>query len=312
VQPAARVPVGDAHTSMIKSMTGFASLTHEDAQATVGVTVRTVNHRFLDVQLRLPPSLSPLEARVRGLAQKRLARGRVELGITIQLRAPAAPDVEINTPFIEALSAALDQAREAGLVEGRLTPGDLLRFPQALAVRDRPLDADPAADAHLASGVEAAVEQALADLDAMRIREGTHLAEDLDSRREFLADLIERLSTAATLGRRALEERLHDRIREISLDVPVDQAMLAQEVVRMAGRSDISEEVTRFRAHLAHWRVLADSDEPCGRKLDFLLQEMNREVNTIGAKADGLDVAELIIAAKAELEKMREQAQNVE
>jgi uncharacterized protein (TIGR00255 family) len=146
----------------------------------------------------------------------------------------------------------------------------------------------------------------------MRIREGTHLAADLDSRREFLAGLIERLGTAAALGRSALEERLHERLRELSLDIPVDQAMLAQEIVRMAGRSDISEEVTRFRAHLAHWRVLAEGDEPCGRKLDFLLQEMNREVNTIGAKADGLDVAELIIAAKAELEKMREQVQNVE
>jgi uncharacterized protein (TIGR00255 family) len=92
----------------------------------------------------------------------------------------------------------------------------------------------------------------------------------------------------------------------------VDQAMIAQEIVRMAGRSDISEEVTRFRAHVAHWNALSDSDEPCGRKLDFLLQEMNREVNTIGSKADGLGIAELIINAKAELEKMREQVQNVE
>ena len=110
----------------------------------------------------------------------------------------------------------------------------------------------------------------------------------------------------------ALEARLHDRVREISEQLPVDQAMVAQEIVRMAGRSDISEEVTRFRAHVAHWNVLSDADEPCGRKLDFLLQEMNREVNTMGSKADGLGIAELIITAKAELEKMREQVQNVE
>jgi uncharacterized protein (TIGR00255 family) len=160
--------------------------------------------------------------------------------------------------------------------------------------------------------VESAIEQALLDLDAMRVREGAHLRADLDSRKDLLAGLIERLREAAEDGRGALEARLHERIREISAELPVDQAMVAQEIVRMAGRSDISEEVTRFRAHVAHWNALTDSDEPCGRKLDFLLQEMNREVNTIGSKADGLGIAELIITAKAELEKMREQVQNVE
>ena len=101
-------------------------------------------------------------------------------------------------------------------------------------------------------------------------------------------------------------------VREISLELPVDEAMLAQEIVRTVQKSDISEEVTRFRAHLAHWDALTEGPEPCGRKLDFLLQEMNREVNTIGSKADGLRISELVINAKAELEKMREQVQNVE
>jgi uncharacterized protein (TIGR00255 family) len=156
------------------------------------------------------------------------------------------------------------------------------------------------------------VEQALADLDAMRVREGDHLRADLEARRHFLALLIESLRVAADEGRGAVEARLHDRIAEISGELPVDQAMLAQEVVRAAARSDITEEVTRFRAHLAHWEALSDGLEPCGRKLDFLLQEMNREVNTMGSKADGLRVSELIIAVKAELEKMREQVQNVE
>ena len=132
------------------------------------------------------------------------------------------------------------------------------------------------------------------------------------SRRQMLAELIERLRLAADEGRIGLEARLRERIEELRLELPIDQAMIAQEIVRAAARSDISEEVTRFRAHLAHWEALADGDEPCGRKLDFLLQEMNREVNTIGAKADGLRVSELIINAKAELEKMREQVQNVE
>jgi uncharacterized protein (TIGR00255 family) len=293
-------------------MTGFASLTHEDERATIGITIRAVNHRFLDLQLRIPQSLADLEPRVRGLLQKRLARGRVELAIAVQLRQASTPSVELNADFANALVAALAQARERGQVSGTLTPGDQLRLPQAITIRERPIEADPAVEAQLAASVEAAVEQALLDLDAMRTREGAHLRADLDARKALLADLIERLRGAADQGRVALEVRLHDRVREISEQLPVDQAMVAQEIVRMAGRSDISEEVTRFRAHVAHWNALSDSDEPCGRKLDFLLQEMNREVNTIGSKADGLGIAELIITAKAELEKMREQVQNVE
>ena len=297
---------------MIKSMTGFASLTHEDDRATIGVTVRAVNHRFLDVQLRIPQSLADLESRVRGLLQKRLARGRVELAISLQQRIVATPTVELNADFANALAAAIDQARERGLVAGSLTPGDLLRLPQAITVRERASEPDPAVEAQLAASVQAAVEQALADLDAMRVREGDHLRADLDARRQFLSNLIGRLEMAADEGRADVESRLHERVAEISRELPVDQAMIAQEIVRSAARSDITEEVTRFRAHLSHWAAMAESDEPCGRKLDFLLQEMNREINTIGSKADGLRVSELIISAKAELEKMREQVQNVE
>ena len=274
--------------------------------------MRAVNHRFLDVQLSIPQSLGDLEPRVRALLQKRLARGRVELAISVQLRNPTAPTVELNEAFTNALSVALDQARERGLVSGTLTPGDLLRLPQAITVRERAVEVEPAVEAQLASSVESAVEQALADLDAMRIREGGHLDTDLEGRRQGLALIIGELEGAAAQGRAAVEARLHERIREISFELPIDQAMVAQEIVRAAGRSDISEDVTRFRAHLAHWSALAQSDEPCGRKLDFLLQEMNREINTIGSKADGVRISELIINAKAELEKMREQVQNVE
>jgi uncharacterized protein (TIGR00255 family) len=297
---------------VIKSMTGFASLTHEDERATIGVTVRAVNHRFLDLQLRIPPSLAEAEPRVRALLQKRLSRGRVELQISMQLRNPAAPTVELNEDFANALSVALERARDRGLVTGALTPGDLLRLPQAISVRDRAAEPDAEAEAQLTASVEAAVEQALADLDAMRVREGGHLRADLDGRRSLLAVFIARVAEAADEGRVQLEARLQDRVREISRDLPADEAMIAQEIVRAAQRSDISEELTRFRAHLVHWESLTDSPEPCGRKLDFLLQEMNREVNTIGSKADGLRVSEMIINAKAELEKMREQVQNVE
>jgi uncharacterized protein (TIGR00255 family) len=297
---------------MIKSMTGFASLTHEDERATIGITIKTVNHRFLDVQLRIPQTLAEIESRVRALLQKRLARGRVEIAVSLQLRTALSPTVELNEDVVNALAAAIERARERGLVAGALTPGDLLRVPQAVSVRERAPEADPAMQAVVAASVEAALEQALADLDAMRMREGDHLRMDLDARRRLLSALVDRLDGAALEGRAGVEARLRERVREIGADIPVDEMLVAQEIVRTAARSDITEEVTRFRGHLLHWGALADNAEPCGRKLDFLLQEMNREINTIGSKADGLSVSELVITAKAELEKMREQVQNVE
>jgi len=297
---------------MIKSMTGFASLTREDEFATLSVSVKAVNHRFLDTQFRLPPMLPALESRVRTLLQKRVARGRVELVVSCQLRTPSVPTVELNESFARALSSALDLARERGLITGTLAPGDLLRLPQAITVRERAAELTPDLEVLLLNAIETAVDQALAELDTMRTREGGHLRVDLDSRRTLLGEMVERVNVAADEGREALERRLRERVAELSVDLPVDHALVAQEVVRLAARSDISEEVTRFRGHLAHWQMLCDADEPCGRKLDFLLQEMNREVNTIGSKADGLGVSEVVIAAKAELEKMREQVQNVE
>jgi uncharacterized protein (TIGR00255 family) len=205
----------------------------------------------------------------------------------------------------------MDLARTRGLVAGTLTPGDLLRLPQALSIRERLPEAG-GVSALLGSAVDEAVETAITQLDEMRVREGRHLRTDLDTRKSLLLGLIARIATAANSGREDLEARLLERARELAAALPIDQAALSQEVVRVAQRSDISEEVTRFHGHLAHWDALSDSAEPCGRKLDFLLQEMNREVNTIGSKADGLQVSEVVIEAKAELERMREQVQNVE
>ena len=296
---------------MIKSMTGFASLTQEDEVASVGITLRAVNHRFLDLQLRLPSSLADLESRIRTRVQKRLARGRVELAVSLQLRQGPTAQVELQEDFARAVSAAIDIARERGLVKGDLTPGDLLRMPQAFVIRERVGEAEMMGDV-LGPLVEGAVDQAIEQLEAMRTREGEHLAVDLGARRTVLAGLIDLVADAAEAGRVSLESRLGERVKELQGLAPVDPVAIAQEIVRVAQRSDVSEEVTRFKAHLAHWDVLTAGPEPCGRKLDFLLQEMNREVNTIGSKADGVQVTELIIQAKAELERLREQVQNVE
>jgi uncharacterized protein (TIGR00255 family) len=296
---------------VIRSMTGFASLTRDDERGTIGITLRAVNHRFLDMQIRLPPQLADVEPKLRAQIQRRLTRGRIELTLALQLRQPPAPVVELQEEFVRALSAAMDVARERGLVKGDLSPGDLLRIPQAFNIRDRVAEAETLGRVFGAI-VEDGVDAAIDELETMRIREGGHLAADLDARKGVLAALIENLARAAETGRGELEARLGERVKEIMANVPADPAAVAQEIVRVAQRSDISEEVTRFRGHLSHWDALVTGAEPCGRKLDFLLQEMNREINTIGSKADGLQVSELIIQAKAELERMREQVQNVE
>jgi uncharacterized protein (TIGR00255 family) len=297
---------------VIKSMTGFAAVTREDDHATLAVTIRALNHRYLDLQLRVPQSLAAIETEIRALVARHVARGRVELSVAVQLRQVPGLDVEFNESFGRALEAALDQARAKGIVAGALTPGDLLRMPQAMTIRERQTDSDESVMLEVAARATSAVGDALTDLDTMRSREGEHLRADLDRRLELVADLVERIAVAADEGRSAMEQRLAERVAQIRTELQADEVAVAQEIVRTAARSDISEEVARFRGHVRHWLTLADSSEPCGRKLDFLLQEMNREVNTMGSKADGLRVSELIIAAKAELEKMREQVQNVE
>jgi uncharacterized protein (TIGR00255 family) len=297
---------------MIKSMTGFAAVTHEAERATIGVTIRSLNHRHLDLQLRLPSMLAGLENEVRALVSKRIARGRVEVAMSLQLRHTPGIEVELNEQFALALEAALQRARERGLIAGTLTPGDLIRLPQALTIRERPADADDTLVEDVAGQARHALDLALTELDSMRVLEGEHLRANLDERRTAAATLVEQIAVAADEGRAGVEERLAARVHELKADLLAEETTVAQEIIRVAARSDISEETARFRGHVSHWVTLADSPEPCGRKLEFLLQEMNREVNTMGSKADGLRVSELVISAKAELEKMREQVQNVE
>ncbi len=297
---------------MIKSMTGFAAKTREDDRATIGVTVRSVNHRYLDLQLRVPALATSREPRLRALVQQHVARGRVEVAVSVSLRQEPAVSVELNRALAAAVGAAVERARADGFVDGRLTPGDLLRFPQAFSIREAPVDLDGDGQRLVEDAVELAVEAALVDLDGMRTHEGALLRADLDGRLAAVSGMVERIAAAALAGEGALKARLAARLDELTADLAVDRGALSQEIVRFAARSDISEEVVRFRAHAAQWASLSDSAEPCGRKLDFLLQEMNREINTMGSKADGTGVTELIVSAKAELEKMREQVQNVE
>ena len=178
-------------------MTGFSAVSRDDDRATMSVTVRSVNHRYLDLQLRIPQSLATIEGEVRALVGRHVSRGRVELGLSLQLRQGPGIEVEFNDELGLALEAALARARLRGLVAGQLTPGDLLRLPQALVIREKTAEADVVGQQALAARALAAVADAVVDLDSMRATEGLHLAEDPDRRRRLVADLVERIAVAA-------------------------------------------------------------------------------------------------------------------
>ena len=257
---------------MIKSMTGFASVTGEEEQATVAVTIRAQNHRYLDLQMRVPQSLGAIEADVRALVARHVGRGRIELSLSLQLRELPGVDVEFNEQFGRALEAALGRARARGLISGDLTPGDLLRLPQAITIRDRQSSEEPSAQDALVLQARATIDRALIELDAMRVREGEHLRTDLDERRALVADLVERIAAAADEGRAALAERLRERIAELRAELTLDEAVLAQEVVRWAARSDISEEVARFRAPWTS--ITRTTSNPSSRKRSVSLAQV--------------------------------------
>jgi len=283
---------------VIKSMTGFASVTHEDERATMTVTIRALNHRYLDLQL----ADSAVARRHRGrrpvARRKHVARGRVELGLSLQLRQVPGVEIEFNEEFGRALESALAKARERGLVSGTIDAGDLLRLPQAITIRDRQASDDTTLQDALATAGRHAVAMALADLDTMRSREGDHVRADLDRRRTFVAELVEQIAAAADEGRTAMETRIADRVRELRTELSADETAVAQEIVRMAGairHQRRSRPFPRPRVTLAGARrqrravrsqagFSAAGNEPRGQHH--------------GSKADGLRVSELIIAAK--------------
>ena len=295
---------------MIKSMTGFASLTRDAGQASVTITAKSVNHRYLDIQIKAPKVLDEVEQHLRTLVKRQVSRGRVDLSLSIGQQGSGKVVLEINDSLVAALSEAAADARRKEIVKEGLTAGDLFRFPQVVSVKEEPLD--PAAWRELRESVVELTDDTLVQLDTMRQKEGEFLQRDLEERAEALSVLIDGIVNESDAGDEALRERLFARVAEIEERVEVDPILVAQEVVRWAARSDIHEEVSRLRGHLEHMNQLTSEASACGRKLDFLIQEMNREINTIGSKAEGGSMAELVVAAKSEIEKLREQVQNVE
>jgi len=295
---------------VIRSMTGFAAVSREDNGERVNLTVKSVNHRFLDSQIKAPQALASMESRIKGVLQRKLTRGRVELSLGVEQTSLPSREVVLDERLLDQVASMIDAARERGVITGGLTASDMLRIPQVMEIRARQDVAG--VSERLASLVDSVLEDALDALIVMRATEGRFLEADLRTRMSTMATFVDELERLSAEGQAALGDRLRERVAQLPADLAGDPAAVAQEIVRFVSRSDVHEEVARMRGHLEHWEALATGPEPCGRKLDFLLQEMNREINTIGSKADGLRATETVIAAKAELERLREQVQNVE
>ena len=292
---------------MIRSMTGFGSASGFWAGRTVTVEVRSVNSRFREVAAKMPKICAPLEEAVKKLVAARLERGRVDLWVQLDGRETRLPAIRVDYELARTLAERLNELREQLNLAGAVTLDHLL----ALGVAGR--EEEPAPDLEeLRAALEPLVRAAVEALVAMREAEGRNLGRDLSGRLTILADLNRRVGEAAAGTPEALLARLTNRLAELGAAPAVDPNRLAQEAALLADRADITEEAVRLGSHLDAFRRLLDSPGPVGRRLDFLLQEMGREVNTMGSKAQDLAVTGLVLEMKAELEKLREQVQNIE
>jgi uncharacterized protein (TIGR00255 family) len=291
---------------MIRSMTGFGAGRGASGGEELDVEVRSVNHKFCEVKARLPRELAALELEAAKGVKERLARGGVD--VTVRRAAGGgglAPRVDVALAEAYARAFAEIQAR-LGL-PGTVTLADVTAAEGVVRLDERAVDLDAAREA-LRRGLAVALD----GLVAMRAREGEALARDLAARLDTVDGLVARVAELAPRTVEHHRARLEARIAELARGMPLDPARLAQEVALFADRTDVAEEMTRLASHVAQARALVASDEPAGRKLDFLVQEMHREVNTIGSKSQSGDIAALVVALKAEIERMREQVQNVE
>ncbi len=291
---------------MIRSMTGFGAGRAERGGEEIDVEVRSVNHKFCEVKVRLPREWQALEADVVRLVKVRLARGGIEVNARRSVaRGGLAPRVDeaLAAEYVRAFSAL----REKLSLPGEISLGEILAAEGVVTLEERSADL-PAARAAL----EAALGQALDSLVGMREREGEALARDLAGRLAALEEMVGRIEALAPQTVEHYRQRLAERVAELSRGYEPDAARLATEVAILADRLDVSEEITRLRSHAAQMRALVAGREPAGRKMDFLVQEMNREVNTIGSKAQSGEIAATVVSLKAEIERMREQVQNVE
>lgn len=295
---------------MLKSMTGFGRGVAENGRYTVEVEIKSVNHRFLDIQLRSPKQVNPYEQELRKIIKERLPRGRVDVFVTVKEVSDVGKEVAVHWDLVDQLVKSLQNEGQAryGVVdlEPKAILEQIVTLPDFVEIREAQTD-----DESLAELLTEAVTQAAEQNAANRAQEGRGLTSVLVENREQIAMALERLRAFVALYQAEFKERFEKKLQEY-LQETVDQERLLTELAIQLERGDIQEEIDRLAIHLQNFDRLLTKDEPVGRELDFLIQEFNREINTIGSKSSAIEIKELVVLLKTTVEKIREQVQNVE
>ena len=292
---------------MIRSMTGYGSADLERDGQRLTAEIRSVNHRFCEVSIRAPRLVALFEGQIRQLIQERFSRGKISLSITWSGAGETGEVLKVNETVADRYVELLGQLRDRYRLDSGLDIKTLAALPDVFTWEHSALS-----DEETWAMLEHLIERACDNMNTMKGREGESLARDFEGRLDSVRQQLEIVVQRAPLRPLEARERLMARLKPLLGDVEIDPARLAQEAALMADRLDCTEECVRLSAHLDQFRSLAQGPELAGRKLNFLLQEMNREANTIGSKANDVDIARAVIGIKEELERLREQVQNVE
>ena len=292
---------------MIKSMTGYGSAKGSAAGLVLSVELKSVNNRYLDVSVKLRRTLMFAEEPVRSAVAKHITRGKVDVFITADASQSDSTEVRVNEPLLRGYISALSEVRDKYGLTDDMSLMSLCRMPDVLSTERRELDSD-----ELTAGLLAILEEALAGYDAMREREGEKLRNDVLGRIEEIGRLTGIVEERAPQTVAEYRARLEQKLRETLDGMSVDDSRILTECAIFADRVAVDEETVRLRSHISQLKTMASGESPIGRKMDFLIQELNRESNTIGSKCQSADIARVVVDLKAEIEKIREQIQNVE
>ncbi len=292
---------------MIKSMTGYGSAKGKVGDLEISVELKSVNNRYLDASVRMPRSFLFAEDAVKSAIGRHISRGKVDMFINIDSSAADDMTVRVNEPLLRGYLDAIRLISEKYGLENDLSAVSAARFPDILSVEKKDLDADA-----LSAGIVAIAEEALCDFDAMREREGEKLRADVLSKLETISALVETVERESPGTVLAYQNRLREKMNEVLSAAGVDENRILAEAAIFADRIAVDEETVRLRSHMSQLRAMLAGGSPIGRKIDFLIQEFNREANTIGSKCQNSDIAHVVVELKSEIEKIREQIQNIE
>jgi uncharacterized protein (TIGR00255 family) len=293
--------------ALIRSMTGYGRGEAVLHDRTITVEVRAVNNRYLDCAVKIPRLYVFAEEAIKAQVQSQVGRGKVDVFVTIDATAADKVAVTLNRPVADGYYAALTQMRETYDLAEPVSLSLLSRFPDVFLVEKEQGDADV-----IAGDILQVLSQALTDFNAMRAREGAKLADDVRAKAGTIASLVTQVEQRSPETVAAYREKLRQRMEEVLENTQIDESRILTEAALFADKVAVDEETVRLRSHVAQLRTMLESDEPMGRKMDFLIQEVNRESNTIGSKCCDVAIAQVVVGLKAEVEKMREQVQNVE